>query len=258
MHRLITIPFSHYCEKARWALDRYRVPHQEERYMPMFHFGPMLALSLRRGMGKADRVSSPFSTPLLVTEDGQCIRDSAAILRFVSDRYANGALYPTEEVGELEQRFHDELGPHTRRVAYYLAFGDPELLPRLGDENVGATQARWWRRTAPLMKFGIARFLKVEKATAERSRDKVLAMFAEISERIRGRAYLVGDTFTAADLSFACLAAPALLPSPAEGYGAWLPPAASVPGEGAELVAQLRATEAGSFALRMFATERGR
>jgi len=33
-HRLITLAFSHYNEKARWALDRYAVPYREEPHMP--------------------------------------------------------------------------------------------------------------------------------------------------------------------------------------------------------------------------------
>jgi glutathione S-transferase len=29
--RLVTIPISHYCEKARWALGRARIAYREER-----------------------------------------------------------------------------------------------------------------------------------------------------------------------------------------------------------------------------------
>ncbi len=256
MHRLITIRFSHYNEKARWALDRYRVPYREDGYLPMFHFAPMMLLSAQHGMGKSDRVSSPFSTPALLTDDGRVMRDSSEIVRYVSDRFAKGALYPTPEVGELEQRFHDELGPHTRRVAYFFALGDPALLPRIADENVGRAQAWAFKRVAPLVTRGIRRNLRVDRAHADRSRDKVLAVFDEVSRRVAGRQYLVGDTFSAADLAFACMAAPALLPTPDEGYGAWLPPVDAVPSEIAKVVTELRASEAGKYALRMFATER--
>src|SRR4029079_8849515 len=36
--KLITIPFSHYCEKARWALDRVGVPYEELGHLPLFHY----------------------------------------------------------------------------------------------------------------------------------------------------------------------------------------------------------------------------
>ncbi len=258
MHRLITIPFSHYNEKARWALDRFRVPYREDGYMPMFHFAPVLANSLRHGMGRADGVSTPFSTPVLVTDDGSCLRDSSEIVRYVSDRHGGGALYPTSEVAELERHYHDRLGPHTRRVAYCFALGDRALVERMADENVSARQAFWFKRAYPVVKVALARALDIDRSTAERSRDKVRELFEAVGERIRGRRHLVGDSFTAADLAFSCMAAPALLPTRAEGYGAWLPPRDAVDPEIRAVIEELRASEAGKFALRMFANERRR
>ena len=38
--RLITIPFSHYCEKARWALDYCGVPYTEDAHLPGLHIRP--------------------------------------------------------------------------------------------------------------------------------------------------------------------------------------------------------------------------
>ena len=35
--RLITIPISHYCEKARWALDRAAIAYREERHVQIIH-----------------------------------------------------------------------------------------------------------------------------------------------------------------------------------------------------------------------------
>ena len=35
--RLITIGASHYCEKARWAVQRAGLPFREECHPPLFH-----------------------------------------------------------------------------------------------------------------------------------------------------------------------------------------------------------------------------
>jgi len=35
--RLITIPISHYCEKARWALERAGLSYREERHVQGVH-----------------------------------------------------------------------------------------------------------------------------------------------------------------------------------------------------------------------------
>ena len=43
---LITIPISHYCEKARWALDRARQPYVEVRHLPLFHWAHRFRFTL--------------------------------------------------------------------------------------------------------------------------------------------------------------------------------------------------------------------
>ena len=35
--RLVTIPISHYCERARWALDRAGIVYREERHVQIVH-----------------------------------------------------------------------------------------------------------------------------------------------------------------------------------------------------------------------------
>jgi glutathione S-transferase len=79
---------------------------------------------------------------------------------------------------------------------------------------------------------------------------------AALDEQLGDRPYLFGDRFTAADLSAACLLAPALVVSRSEGYAAVLPELASLPGEVADVVAELRQTRIGRHCLRMFAEER--
>ncbi len=45
--RLLTIPISHYCEKARWALDRLGLAYVEERHLQVFHY--LRSFQLSRG-----------------------------------------------------------------------------------------------------------------------------------------------------------------------------------------------------------------
>jgi len=78
MHRLISLSFSHYNEKARWALDRFAVPYREERYLPFFCSMAVVVATRGRG-GAADRTSSRYSTPVLITENGRVLTDSSVI-----------------------------------------------------------------------------------------------------------------------------------------------------------------------------------
>src|SRR5262245_34510954 len=117
-YRLITIGPSHYCEKARWALERYRIPFNEEAHPPVLH----AFASLRNG-GKR-------STPVLITDTG-VYNDSTDILELV-DRHASGALFGSgaerRETSELEDLFDEDFGPHTRRLIYFYMIDDKEAI----------------------------------------------------------------------------------------------------------------------------------
>ena len=84
-----------------------------------------------------------------------------------------------------------------------------------------------------------------------RSRQRLEQLFAEVGERLAdGRRYLVGDTFTAADLTFAALAAPILWPPQMERWMGELLPQAQPEME------RWRRTPAGAWAMRIWANER--
>src|SRR3954452_12080506 len=69
MRRLLTIPISHFCEKARWALDRAGLDYREERHAQGIH----QVVARRAGGGK--------TMPVLVAEEG-VFPDSEDIVRY--------------------------------------------------------------------------------------------------------------------------------------------------------------------------------
>jgi glutathione S-transferase len=84
--------------------------------------------------------------------------------------------------------------------------------------------------------------------------EKIKAAFDEVAALLAdGRPYLTGASFTAADLSFASLAAPAL----GQPYACAPALDADTPAAMREQLEELRAHPAGRFALRLWAEERG-
>jgi glutathione S-transferase len=237
--RLITIPISHYCEKARWALERAEIPYREEPHLQAIHWAHVW----RAGRGR--------TAPVLVTDEA-VLTESSDILRWVDVR-SDLRLYPPGAAA-LEARFDDELGPHGRRWMYHRIFAWPDLL-----RAYGATGVPRWERAVlplflPLVERIIGRYLDVDDDTAAESRERVRAVFDEVGERLGdGRRYLVGDSFTAADLTFAALAASVLVPS---RYGVPLPPLDVLPEPFAGEVRAMREHPAGRFALRLYDQER--
>lgn len=256
--RLITIPFSHYNERARWALQRYGVRFVEHGYLPLFHFVGV-ATRVGLGGGRADRASSRFSTPALVTDDGDRIRDSGQIVHYASDRFstAETTLYPEgqrAEIEALERKAHDHIGPHVRRIVYFHLLTDTPLLLRLVRESVGRLQAGAFRVLRPLMVLALRRAVGIDEPRALRSQQRLQEVVAELDERLAGdRQHLVGERFTAADLTVASLLAPVLFP---EQYGSPLPEVEALPRGLRELVEQMRATSIGAHAMRLYAEQR--
>ncbi|WP_437595914.1 glutathione S-transferase N-terminal domain-containing protein [Sorangium sp. So ce590] len=259
--RLITIPFSHYCEKARWALDRAGVPYREDAYLPLAHALPALRAGGRR------------SVPVLVTRAG-VLGDSTDILRY-ADAFvpSEHALFLGEpgarraEVEALEERFDRELGPAARRVAYFHLLPDEEAAFALMSgsfrslEGAGAAPRFWLGRGAfrayfPVARAVMKRAMRIDAVGADRSRGKIRAVFDAVNERLRdGRPFLVGDRFSAADLAFAALAAPLLVP---ERHPVPLPPPGALPSGLRDLVASLRDEPAGAFVQRLYREQRHR
>jgi|JI10StandDraft_1071094.scaffolds.fasta_scaffold13483_5 glutathione S-transferase len=240
--RLVTITFSHYCEKARWALDRARVAYVEDGHLPLFAWLP----ALRAGRAR--------TVPSLVTADG-AVTDSTDILRWVDRQGGAPPLFPVgdADVVDLEERFDTRLGPHTRRVAYHHLL--PVIRTVLGDApGVPRAELRAAKLLAPAIAALMKRGLAVTPAGVARSRQRVDEIFADVASRLAdGRRYLGGDRFTAADLTFAALATPLLMPLELAGFV----PMDDLPAAMTADVERHRATVAGRFALRLYREERG-
>jgi glutathione S-transferase len=242
---LITVPLSHFCEKARWALDRSGVAYREEPHAPLLN-----RLATRRGAGG--------TVPVLIHGDRRLI-DSTEILVYVDQLRGGDWLYPLDpaarsEVDAWEERFDAELGPHARRWIYAQLLPDARLLRSLWSRGVPAMQARLVPLIAPLARYLVRKGYKVTAESAKRSYDRLRAVFSAVDDKLAdGRDYLVAQRFSAADLTFASLAAPLLLPIECR---ATQPSLNDLPEAMRAEVLRLRDTRAGRFALRMFAQER--
>ena len=255
MHRLITLSFSHYNEKARWALDRFAVPYHEERYLPFFCSMAVAAATRGRG-GAADRTSSRYSTPVLITQDGRAITDSTEIVRFAAGSEESSFL--SDEVASLVDHYGERLGPYTRLLAYWHVLRHPGMIERLADANVSRRQAKMFRRLMPLVRSNLKRFLNLTEASRDKAVERLREELDAAATKLDQSAYLCGDRFSAADLTFAALLAPVMCVTPEEGYGAVLPSFEALDAEARELIEELRAHPAGQFALRIYAEERRR
>ena len=187
--------------------------------------------------------------------------DSTDILVHADAACGGGFLYPRDtalrrEIDALEARFNTELGPHTRRWAYWQLLPHARLLRSLWSRGVPRVEASMIPVIAPVARLLVRKAYKITPESAQRSIERVRGIFRNVDERLSdGRRFLAGGRFTAADLTFAALAAPVLLPVECRAVQ---PALDEVPAGMREEVVKVRDTEAGRFALRLFAQERGR
>lgn len=245
--RLLTIPVSHYCEKARWALDRHGLPYVEERHLQAFHYW------------QSYRLSRGPNVPVLVDDD-TVISDSTAILHHL-ERYATPEtrLYPEtgrSTVDELEELFDETLGIESRRWAYFHLLQAPGIALSTSSQGVPRWQAAVAPVCYPLLKAFMNRKLAISAANVSAGLECVRTVLRRIDALLSdGRPYLVGDRFTAADLTLASLMAPLLMPPE---YGVRLPQPDELPEAMRATIEEMRGTRAGEHALRMYRTQRQR
>jgi glutathione S-transferase len=237
---LITIPISHYCEKARWALDRAGVAYDERRYLPAIH------------QARARRHGS-VTVPVLVCEEAGTLRESRDIVAYADARGGRIAC-DDADARALADDCDARLGPATRLWIYHALLERPDLTTASMTAGVSAWQKAFWRVGVKPIGVAVTKVLKISDATAVEAERTFRAIFADVDQRLAdGRPYLAGETFSIADLTFAALASPLIAPPQ---YAVPLPAVDDLPPRIADVVREHRASPAGQHALRMFATER--
>lgn len=234
-----------------------------EPHAPGFHVPAVSAAGKQKGTTTPVLVlppAAPDATPSVVD-------DSAAILRWVDGRAPPAAprLFPpahAEEVASLCARFDEHVGPAARLWVYSHALETADVNAALTADPVPSHERFLWHYAGVgyLVRRLMCSGLGVDRAAGDAALDVLRREFAHVSERLSdGRSFLCGDAFSAADLTFAALAAPALgvaygdaPPWQTEASAAAKPPALRAAED------ELRATPAGAFALRMFERERRR
>ncbi len=244
--RLLTIPISHYCEKARWALDRATIGYTEEPHLQVIH------------VWKARRAGGGRTVPVLVTDEA-IVDDSSAILEWADrDLPQERRLYPEGDAGararDIESWLDERLGPDGRLWMYHGTLPVLDDMDEWALAGVPEWERRAFRTFGGVLDAAIRRHLGVDDARAAAALRSVDEVFDEIASRLAdGRPYLTGERFTAADLTFAALSAAVLIP---QDYGSPLPPLDALPAEMAEQVRRLRVHPAGAFAARIYAEQR--
>ncbi|MDA0979567.1 MAG: glutathione S-transferase [Proteobacteria bacterium] len=197
-------PYSHFNEKVRWALAHKQIVHERKSYLP----GPHIP-AIRK-------LSGQTATPVLAWND-QVITGSAAIIEFLEKQVPKPALFPTdaaerEKALDLCRWLDEEVGPANRTVLFAELIDDANYMTGMFS-NGRPLPVRWlYRFTFPMARGLIASANGVNPDNLERCLRITATALDRIADAVEPTGYLVGNSFTVADLTAAALFAPLAAP----------------------------------------------
>ena len=190
------LEISHYSEKVRWALDYKGVTHVRHAVTPGLQ--ELTARRLRAGR----------TVPVLEI-DGRAIGDSTNAIEAIERWWPEPPLYPADadersRALDLEDYFDERCGPDLRRVLFNDTMVDPVKFLAMfsgADHPPGGLV----KAVSPLICQVVKRRFRIRPETVEESRETVRAAFDKVEAGAGASGYLVGESFSVADLTAASI-----------------------------------------------------
>ena len=210
--KLLEFPHSHYCEKARWALDYKGIPFEAMAILPGFHM-----ITVRK-------YATDTSVPVLLT-DNQVVQGSSEIIHFLDQKYPSRSLTPADPDErlaclEIEHAMDERLGENIRRILYYSLLAYPDFIRYCFTHPMPKSKRLIFSLFYPMLRFKIYQTYVISAEKVEQARREFDAAMSEIEKKLKYNQYLVGGKFTRADLSVASMLS--LLVMPIEHPFPWI------------------------------------
>jgi len=203
---LYQIPFSHYCDKVRWALEHYPLPYQGVNYMgrqtEVFKKAP-------KGIQKL----TPFIED--PNNGSYFMSDSTPILVYLDEHYGKTkTLFPLNKKAEIIEyclKLDSQLGLCSRRLGYlYVVSEYPASLSVFVDFQFGKQSCNDWKSYfyGFLGSCMIIIRLGIDQIIEDNIFEKTVHILEQIQNDIHNKQYLFDNQFTAADLTLTSLIYP--------------------------------------------------
>ncbi|CAB1110646.1 unnamed protein product [Ectocarpus sp. CCAP 1310/34] len=200
------------------------------------------------------------SLPVISTNEGrgESLKTVPALMEHLSTARWRAWMYP-EGAHELEKELEQAFGQAVMRVVYAYLFQEGMRSKTIKMFSRGLPL--WQRLLMPTLGVGLVNTMnnRLRLEGGIRSNMKIIEKTFGLVERLLsdGRAYLCGDSISAADITFAALAFPVLLPEETADVFVEYDPRL-LPRGYVEVIKSLRFREGGAFALRLYRNKRTR
>jgi glutathione S-transferase len=217
MFELYDFRYSHYSEKARWALDFKGIPYTPRHLIPGFHLRTARKLAPRSCM------------PILKT-DGAVIQDSTEIINFLEQTFPDRSLTPTDPQDaksaiEWEEYLDEEIGVTLRLWFYYHTLPDRDRALRFLCPDAPWLQRTLFAFSFPKIRRAMIQMMNISAESASGAERRFLLAFDRLDKALERGPFLVGNCFSRADLTACALLWPLCRPGESESeVKAFLPP----------------------------------
>lgn len=202
---LFVFLISHYCEKARWALDYCGVDYDVSTLMPATH-----AATVKKAGAKGSAL------PILRTIDGQIIEGSADILAWANEN-GERKIFSNEASTKLEKQADKVLGVHTRRWFYSEALLDcPDIVKPVFGKGASILDKLILNFAWPKITKVMIKRMDLGAQQELDSKAIVLTEFDNLDALLKAKTddspFLINGQLSNADIAIASLIAPLLEP----------------------------------------------
>jgi len=188
---------SHFCEKARWALDYKGLAWTAVNLVPGLH-------------RRTARALAPRSQLPILLDQGQAVQGSTAIIDYLDRTSPQPPLTPVaareaQAAREWERYLDSNVGVPVRLYFYHHALAGR----RLATEFL-LRGTPWWSRPLyafafPLVRRTMRRAMGIDAGAAAAARRRLLAAFDRLEAQLQGQRFLAGAQFSRADLTAGAL-----------------------------------------------------
>jgi glutathione S-transferase len=204
MFELYDFRFSHYSEKARWALDFKDVAYTPRHLLPGFHL-------------RTTRKLAPRSSVPILKTDTAVIQGSTEIIDFLEQTFPDRSLTPPDpqdanSAMQWEKYLDEEIGVTLRLWFYYYTLPDRDRALRFL-----CSDAPWLQRSLFALSFAtlqrkMTELMNINAQSAAGAERRFLLAFDRLDQALERGPFLVGNRFSRADLTACALLWPLCRP----------------------------------------------
>jgi cytochrome P450/glutathione S-transferase len=237
-------------EIARWVLDINDIPYKDEPHAPGLH---------KRVMEKLTNCQGIKTNPVLIKNDSLIYTTNSVLQYSEQNCLDSKKLLPADpskkkEVLDLYNLFNGRYEEEVTKYVYSQLLSNASFAKSVFTKYVPFREKIAYSLQYTSIINGLKKDYNLPPPSDEQALIFIKSVFTQVNELLADdRKYLTGDKLTLADIAFAAISSPLILP---EECGAVVPRINQIPDSYRAVVNDLRKTPAGQFVLRLYQEDR--